>query len=60
METKETDLNAFEVCVCKQVDEMNLLRENNQSMVSQIADNLRLEEQIVIQNGVIKELQVKT
>ena len=57
LEIKEMDLEAFEVFVKKQVDEINILADNNQSMVKQISENIMMEKCIDIQNGVIKELQ---
>ena len=43
--------------ITKQVEEINILRDNNLSMVSQISENLRMEKQIDIQNKVIKDLK---
>ena len=54
---KETDLVAFEQFVTKQVEEINILKDNNQSMIKQISENVLMEKQINIQNGVIKELK---
>ena len=36
---------------------MNVLRDNNQSMISQISENVRMEKKIKVQAEVIKELQ---
>ena len=59
MENKETDLIAFEACVSEQVKEINILKENNFSMVNQISENIIMEKKIDVQKGVIKELQDK-
>ena len=36
---------------------MNVLRDNNQSMISQISENVRMEKKIKVQAEVIRELQ---
>ena len=54
---KETDLVAFEQFVTKQVEEINIIKDNNQSMIKQISENVLMEKQINIQNGVIKEIR---
>ena len=59
LESKETDLNKLEVLIHEQVEEINILRDNNQSMVRQIADNIRMEKKIGVQDDVIKELKEK-
>ena len=59
LETKEKDLIAFEACVTEQVKEINILKDNNYSMVKQISDNVIMEKKIDIQKGVIKEIQDK-
>ena len=59
LESKETDLNKLEVLIHEQVEEINILRDNNQSMVRQIADNIRMEKKIGVQDDVIKELKKK-
>ena len=59
LENKETDLIAFEACVSEQVKEINILKENNFSMVNQISENIIMEKKIDVQKGVIKELQDK-
>ena len=43
LELRETDLKKLEVLIHEQVEEINILRDNNQSMVRQIADNIRME-----------------
>jgi hypothetical protein len=42
--------------ISKQVEEINILIDNNQSMVSQIGENIRVEKKINVQEAVIKEL----
>ena len=49
-------MKVLEKLISEQVDEINILRDNNQSMVSQISENLRMEKQIYSQNRVIKDL----
>ena len=57
IESKENKLDELEKFIAVQVEEMNILLDNNHSMVSQIAENLRMEKQINVQNVVIKDLQ---
>ena len=42
-----------------QVEEINILKDNNESMVSQILENIRMERTIGVQERVIKELKDK-
>ena len=56
---KETDLEAFEVFVKRQVEEIDILKDNNQSMIRQISENVIMERKISIQNKLIKELKDK-
>ena len=41
------------------MEEINILRDNNQSMVIQISENVRMEQKINVQSKVIKELKEK-
>ena len=56
-ELKEKELQDFDRFISKQVEEMNILQDNNLSMVSQIGENIRMEQKIYIQNKIIKDLQ---
>ena len=53
---KEVDLNRLEMLITEQVEEINILRDNNLSMVGQIAENIPMEKKIGVQKDVIKEL----
>ena len=53
----EKELDELQEFIAKQVEEINILRDNNLSMVSQISENSRMEKQIDIQNKVIKDLK---
>ena len=55
----EEKLNALENLVAEQVEEINILRDNNQSMISQISENVMMEKKINVQNAVVKELKDK-
>ena len=57
IELKEKELKDFEACVGKQVEEINVLRDNCQSMISQISENILMEKKIEVQNNIIKELK---
>ena len=57
LEMKELDFNKLEMLIIEQVEEINILRDNNQSMVSQIAENLRMEKKISIQKEKIDKLK---
>ena len=57
---KEKHLKALENLVAEQVNEINILRENNFSMVSLIAENLQMEKEIKDLKEVIKELEEPT
>ena len=59
LELKEKDLNALEILISEQVEEINILRDNNQSMVSQIGENIRMEKKLKVPEAVIKELSEK-
>ena len=58
-EFKEIELNQLEKFITEQVEEINILRDNNQSMVSQIAENIRMENKIKYQDEIIKDLKEK-
>ena len=45
--------------ISEQVEEINFLRDNNLSMVNQIAENITMEKKIKVQNAVIKDLSDK-
>ena len=57
LELKDRERHALEKLISDQVDEINILRDNNQSMVSQISENVRMEKCIVVQTKVIKDLE---
>ena len=59
LELKEMDLKRLEMLIIEQVEEINILRDNNQSMVVQISENVRMEHKINVQSKVIKELKEK-
>ena len=58
-ESKEYEVKVLENLINEQVDEINVLRENNQSMVSQIAENIQMLKKLNIQKRIIEELQKK-
>ena len=43
---KEKERNALEKLIGEQVEEINILRQNNQSMVIQISENVMMENKI--------------
>ena len=43
LELKEVDLNRLEMLITEQVEEINILRDNNLSMVGQTAENIPME-----------------
>ena len=45
--------------ISEQVEEIDVLRDNNLSMVNQIAENITMEKKIKVQNAVIKDLTDK-
>ena len=57
LDLKGRKLKSLENLIREQVDEINVLRDNNQSMVSQIAENIQLEKKLNIQKKIIEELQ---
>ena len=59
IESKEYAVKVLEKLISEQVDELNILRDNNQSMVSQISENLMMEKRIGVQNQVIKDLEYR-
>ena len=54
---KEKELNELKIFLSEHIEKMNILRDNNQSMVSQIGENLKMEKKIAVQNDVIKQLK---
>jgi hypothetical protein len=56
---KGRNTNSLENLIREQVGEINVLRDNNQSMVSPISENIQLEKKLNIQKGIIDELQKK-
>ena len=56
IESKDYKVNALEKLILDQVDEINILRDNNQSMVVQISENIRMEKKLNVQDAVIKDL----
>ena len=59
LELRETDLKKLEVLINEQVEEINILRDNNLSMVHQVAENLMMEKKIKVQDAVIRDLRDK-
>ena len=59
LELKDGERNVLEKLIGEQVEEINILRDNNQSMVCQISENVMMERKISVQNAVIKELKDK-
>jgi chromosome segregation ATPase len=59
LKVKDRECNVLEKLIGEQVEEINILRENNQSMVLQIFENVMMENKINVQNKVIKELNDK-
>ena len=57
MKTKEVIINDLENIVKERVEEISVLRENNISLGTQIAEAINLEKKVTIQTNVIKELQ---
>ena len=58
-EMKEEEYENLEKFVTERVEEINILRENNESIISQISENIRMERKIGVQESVIKELKDK-
>ena len=56
---KEIEIDDLERCVAQQLQEISVLKENNDSMVNQISENIQMEKKISIQNGIINELRLK-
>ena len=52
LDSKEKGLDLLEKFIKDRVEEINTLRDNNQSMVSQISENIMMERKINIQNEV--------
>ena len=59
LQFKDKELDELEKFIGEQAGEMNVLRDNNQSMVSQISENIKMEEKISVQGKVITELKEK-
>ena len=57
LRVKDKELNEFEKHLSKQIQEINILNDNNQSMVTQISENVLMEKKLEIQSKVIKGLQ---
>ena len=57
LELKDKDFHKLEMLISEQVEEINILRDNNLSMVTQISENVRMEKRIDIQNKVITDLE---
>jgi predicted RNase H-like nuclease (RuvC/YqgF family) len=56
-ESKEKDFKKLEMLITEQVDEINILRDNNHSMINQISENLKMEKEIDVLNKVIRDLE---
>ena len=56
---KENDVNELEQLLKEHVEKMYVLRDNNQSMTSQIGENIMMEKKINIQNKIINDLKNK-
>ena len=59
LKLKQKEMSVLENVISEQVEEINILKDKNDSMVSQISENVRMERKIVIQERVIKELKDK-
>ena len=55
-ELKEKEFNQLKMLITDQVEEINILRDNNQSMIGQIAENIQMENKIKYQDELIKDL----
>jgi predicted RNase H-like nuclease (RuvC/YqgF family) len=56
IELKQTKINQLKMLIMNQVDEINNLRANNQSMIGQIAESIHRENKIKGQDEVIRDL----
>jgi len=59
IDSKVKELDDMGKFIAKQGEEMAILQDNNQSMVSQIAENIRMEKKLEIQDKLIKELKAE-
>ena len=57
LECKENEYKQLESFASEKLEEIEILRDNNQSMISQISENVRMEKKISIQNKIISELK---
>ena len=53
---KEEEHENLEGFVTERIEEINILRENNESMIIQLSENVRMEKTIGVQERVIREL----
>ena len=54
---KEIEVDELERVISQQTEEIIILKDNSQSMLAQIKENVTMEKKIGIQNGVISELK---
>ena len=59
MELKEKELDELEAFINKQAEEINVLGENNHSMIKETSENVMMEKKIIVQNILIVELKEK-
>ena len=59
LESKQNEFEQLENFTSERLEEIEILRDNNQSMISQISENVRMENKINIQDKIIKELKDK-
>ena len=57
LECKENEYKQLESFASEKLEEIEIVRDNNQSMISQISENVRMEKKISIQNKIISELK---
>ena len=57
LESKENEYKELEKFASEKLEEIEILRDNNLSMVSQISENVRMEEKLKIQNKIINKLK---
>ena len=56
---KEIEVDELERVIYQQSEEITVLKDNNDGMISQISENVRMEKKIFIQNGIIEEIKGK-
>ena len=56
---KEIEVDELERVIYQQSEEIKMLKDNNDGMISQISENVRMEKKIFIQNGIIEEIKGK-